>query len=587
MRIASLKSWLLFAYVTGVFVAADSIILRPEVNSSTESESALGNITQKLLAVTEISALRQLHPQSPFLKIEQNNSTEPVNVVSKSFPSESYTSEPTSPSSGTKYFNGVLRSRRPRIRAKPFGVKIEDVNFYGGLIIYSHELHTSKICRVLNACVRPDGTLVLPAWMRRLDDSLSFHCGQTKLEFSLPDTNEPPPLIAKDLIGMINPRPSMPDFLQDFIPNAVVFDLIYGDHDVSKSCHSRKGRDCGPFPALAQEFRPLLQLDRRLKSLEEKQSWVRQFVQLMKPLKPGTQPSIAYSLFPDSASESSLKCFRSTLFTRGPYSKKLITDEHLRNIHFLRQNSIERAPRDVFLNSTSEREDGMKSCEIAITISNRKLIDGAHNRLIGRYIMNIPALREAIYTQVKRVPGLHINISTLTMEGRSLRWQINAMQKTDIWVAGHGSLLTNMIFLRENSTVIEIQPFAYYPKRFEFMAQNLAHVNYDRYIAHPDMQAFKACIRQLYPPSHGAHFEAVALLDKFRSAAEKYRQSDNTHAVTLQNLKDERLRQVQTCALMQRLDTSERNFAIAIVRHARLRCNYPRPNLSDSKTKSN
>lgn len=367
----------------------------------------------------------------------------------------------------------------------------------------------------------------------------------------------------------------MPHFLADFIPSAVVFDLVYGDHDVTKSCHSRRGSECDPFPPLMHEFKPVVMLNERLKLLNEKRSWVRQFVKMMKPPKSGPQPSIRYSSLSRGPSEG-MQCYRSAFFTRGPYNKNAIMADHLRNIHFLEANGIGKRERQVVKTARIEGKE-KKVCRLNVTISNRQLVDGASNRLIGRYILNIPKLRKALPRQAKRIPGLTLNVQTITMEGKTLRWQINAMQKTDIWIAGLGPLLTNMIFLRENSTVMELQPFAYYPNDYENMARYLAHVNYDRYIAHPDLEAFRTCVHQLYPKKHAARPKALEILEKYTMAAEKYAQSDSTHSFVLNRLNDTSLRNIHVCAQMQRLDTDSKNLAIAIVRYARLRCGLPKP----------
>lgn len=475
--------------------------------------------------------------------------------------------------------DGSTRSKNP------FSVTIDRAKFYGGLVSYSHHLHPAKICRVFNACVRPDHTLVLPKWMQRHDDIITFHCGYSKVEFSLPDTEPPPPLDPLDMVGLHVSRPSMPDFLRDFMPNAVVFDLIYGDHRVSKACHSRKGDDCAPFPGLVEGIRTAVTLHRRLRHFDEKKSWVREFVKLMKPPQTGRQPVILYdkrfSAHVNSNS-SRLKCFRSAMFTRGPFNKHAIMADHIRDIHFLNRNAINKKPRDVLLPDAVPNQPERRQCHLNITISNRKLVDGAHNRLIGRYLVNVAILKDAILKQATRIPGLNLTVATMTLEGRSLRWQINAMQKTDIWVAGHGPLLANMIFLRENSTLMEVQPFTFYPQTFEHMASRLAYVRYDRYIAHPDVEAFEMCMRQLYPPMHPAHRHAQHILSRFVQAAGKYSQSDNTHSLVLHRDAAEfaDLHHVKTCAQMQRLDTDADKISKAIVRQARLMCGYPRPDVS-------
>lgn len=458
--------------------------------------------------------------------------------------------------------------------ARPFSISIQGKSFYGGLTTYSHEFHPARFCRVMNACVRNDYTLVLPQWMQRHDNILKFQCGYPNIEFSQPDNEAPPPLKNLDLVGIHSSRPSMPDFLVDFVSSAVIFDLVYGDRQVSKSCHSRKGKGCESFPSLSENFNPAVILHQRLKSLEYKKSWVRQFVSFMKPPHSGKDAQIIYE---DSftAGSADMSCFRSVFFTRGPFNRNLIMEDHLRNIHFLNRETTQRKARSV--PSLQGPEMSPQVCSLNVTITNRKRIDGAYNRLIGRYIRNIPLLKEAILERAKKVPGLDLNVASLTLEGKSLRWQIGAIQKTDIWVAGHGPLLTNMIFLREKSSVIELQPFAFYPRTYENMAELLAHVSYERYIADPDVEGFKTCIDQVYNEEHPDKTEASKILDRYMRASKKYFASDSTHTLVLHSLKEDNLHAVKQCALMQRLLVNVNNFAIAVVRHARVRCGLPKP----------
>lgn len=485
---------------------------------------------------------------------------------------------------------------------KPFSVKIGNLHYYGGLATYTHVLHSARICRVMNGCVKSDGTLLLPEWMQRHDDILSFHCGHTKVEFSLNDTQFPSDSLSTsyDLIGLPPAsHPSMPLFVKQFMPSAVIFDLLYGTHDrVSRACHSRRGQSCKGFPRL-DSVKALVLMPDRLKDLELKRSWPKQFVNLMKPPGTGRLPRMIYEsdLFTDDVDDQ-MKCFRSAMFTRGPFNKNVIMNDHLKHIHFLSLHGVDRRsrkiwsggntndPNNLFAKYQLETATNARRCILNVTIANRDPTKDKR-RVVGRFILNANAMRQAIIKHAKRIPGLDLHVQHLTMEGKTLRWQMNAMQKTDILIAAHGPLLTNMIFLRENtSSVIEIQPFAYYPNTYEQQAEFLAHINHQRYISHPDYRAFHACISQSFSPHHAFRAEALNILHKFSLAVDKYRKSDSTHSYVLHNLNtDNNLyhRRVLTCAKMQRINVDENKFATAVVRTARLTCGLPLPT-TPSKT---
>lgn len=451
----------------------------------------------------------------------------------------------------------------------PFSMSSGNVKFYGGLLTFGHELHPARICRVLNACIRSDGTVVLPAWMRRYDEMLSFDCGIKRLEFSLTDTNPPPPLHNLDLFGSEVPPPELHLFLEHFAPQLVALDMLGGERDLTQACHSRMGKGCFGFP-LETSIRPAVLIHPDIDAQGAKTSWIKQFLRLIpvENYKHRVRSLSRNELF-SMQSDDEVQCFRSAVLTRSPRTKYSINPEMLRDLTLFKRANITKTPNQVWRMTTR------KKCFINIMFINRKkpLANATLPGVVG-FIPNIWRLRREIKARALRFKrqGLRVNVSAVSLDNKRLRYQINAMQKSDIVISGSTGHLANMLFLKENSTIIELMSFGYYPKHYEKMARYTASgIYYDQYIAHPDYKWFKNCINTVVPIGSANFTKAKRVLRRFKKVANNFLISDNTHSYTLHNLKKD-LDFAKPCARAQRLNSNATLFATAIIRHARLRC---------------
>ena len=446
----------------------------------------------------------------------------------------------------------------------PFYVNIGGQRFYGGIIEMNHALYPASVCRVLNACIRKDNVLVLPKWMRRHERMLANRCGQLEVEFSLPDDKPPPEPLQKDLLGLTQLRPSTSQFIADFLPNAVMLEFIRGVRDTNIACHSRKGQGCEEMEDFQTITNPVIQIHPRLRDIPEEKSWVKQFVKLMS--LPNGQGIKYYFPGDHLSSEEDMTCFQSAMFTRKARNTEHVSSQLARDMFFFERNGIKKKSENI-----DDDIDYEQKCGVNITITNR-LPSESSSIIRARYIPNIPMLRKAVRNMSRQFPNIDIHIATLTMEGKSLQWQINAMEKTDVWVAGHGPLLTDMIFLREKSFIVEIQPFSYYPPEYEKMAEQIANVRYARYIADPDLPAFRACVLHMYPKTHFLFKKSRQILESYRQAAIRYSESGNTHSLLLHVLEDAKFYDMKSCARIQRLRANPADLAKTILRLAQLHC---------------
>eukprot|EP00181_Compsopogon_caeruleus_P006627 CAMPEP_0184684790 /NCGR_PEP_ID=MMETSP0312-20130426/16717_1 /TAXON_ID=31354 /ORGANISM="Compsopogon coeruleus, Strain SAG 36.94" /LENGTH=106 /DNA_ID=CAMNT_0027138343 /DNA_START=142 /DNA_END=458 /DNA_ORIENTATION=- len=92
-------------------------------------------------------------------------------------------------------------------------------------------------------------------------------------------------------------------------------------------------------------------------------------------------------------------------------------------------------------------------CALHLVIINR-------NSSQGRGLMGINELKALL--DHRTFCGARITYEEHRFDSLSFNEQAEIMQRADIVLSAHGAELTNAIFLREGSVVIEMAPFAYY-----------------------------------------------------------------------------------------------------------------------------
>ncbi|KAK1866909.1 hypothetical protein I4F81_009421 [Pyropia yezoensis] len=138
-------------------------------------------------------------------------------------------------------------------------------------------------------------------------------------------------------------------------------------------------------------------------------------------------------------------------------------------------------------------------CTLRLTLLNRM---PGYPRHIPRAATLLAALRNA------STPTLRLVVSSTTFEGTPLAYQVDVMQRTDVLVAAHGAGITNALFLRSASSLVEVSPFGYAAGIFPWLARSVAALRYERVIAAPDPAVFAACLRAAFGVA-AATFTAV------------------------------------------------------------------------------
>jgi len=149
------------------------------------------------------------------------------------------------------------------------------------------------------------------------------------------------------------------------------------------------------------------------------------------------------------------------------------------------------------------------------------------------------------------------------------------MQATDVLVGAHGAGLSNALFMRTNSSLVELAPFAYYATVFEELALTQASLRYTRFIAKPDDAQFAACMTHHHPASAGPSAVAMSeeLVRRFKKAANGFRDTlgGNTHALQL-HVDSKADFWARVCARSQSLRVDEKQLAKVVVEAAVAQC---------------
>jgi len=154
------------------------------------------------------------------------------------------------------------------------------------------------------------------------------------------------------------------------------------------------------------------------------------------------------------------------------------------------------------------------TCTLRVTLLNRR---AGYPRHIPHSAALLAALRDA------STPRLRLDVSSASFEGTPLEHQVNVMQRTDVLVAAHGAGITNALFLRTGSSLVEVSPFGYAADIFRWLAVSVTSVRYERVVAAPDVDVFVACMRQRHPDGGEWQSRREEAVRQFVHAAKTYR----------------------------------------------------------------
>eukprot|EP00181_Compsopogon_caeruleus_P003429 CAMPEP_0184679124 /NCGR_PEP_ID=MMETSP0312-20130426/1950_1 /TAXON_ID=31354 /ORGANISM="Compsopogon coeruleus, Strain SAG 36.94" /LENGTH=744 /DNA_ID=CAMNT_0027128373 /DNA_START=22 /DNA_END=2256 /DNA_ORIENTATION=+ len=320
------------------------------------------------------------------------------------------------------------------------------------------------ICRVHNTIRNCAGKFILPTYMQVYHSVLE----QCKFPMVYEDIPQHSQVFDGDLFGTHELRYHMPHFLTDFIPVLKIFGTVFRSETEEIAeyyCLGVGGAPCDPALTSWATYKPLIFHHERVKSMPN-DTWVRSLVGLL--------PQNPIQAFLSDFGQSKESCtqrilLRSVLSTSSSYNapEETISKDHV----IFRHNNIDRSANT--------------GCHLKVVILNRQQGN-------GRSIINTGQVRDVIIQEgVAR--ALQVDVQEVDFEGLSFEKQVQTMLSGDIVIAAHGAALTNIIFMKEHSSIVEVMPFGWDAKLFSKKAETF-RVFWKEVRSYPDRVSFLNCL---------------------------------------------------------------------------------------------
>lgn len=431
---------------------------------------------------------------------------------------------------------------------------------------WTDENFRDKTCRLHNACLESDGSLLVHPWMKSQERHLRA-CGAKRLKYmkSEADYQKDGVNDDTDLIGVEPSRYHIPHFLTDILPMIYSSELLrplFTKPALIKSvCEEPGNRRC-KRQAIQEQLNPSLYADRRISAMPVS-AWVPQLVAL---LPGGPRMHFERKMLNNSSKPT---CFRSIVaYNKHGYSMQGRYWFGEMNPMF-REHGISRgsAKSDKGL----EENKKTQGCKKKMTILNRVGWEKRANFLLGRDIVNVDQVVDQIerISRFKENENLDLSISIEYFENMSFAEQVDVMQKADVLLGVHGAGLGNMLFARQDVPILEVLPFAYYAGPFDSVAGTL-NLDYSSTIAEPDTENFKDCIQLRADKLERPEISTNGM--KLWDEAVKKRREGNWYHLLAHRFTRSDLVPVKLCARTQRMKVNPLETAKKLVEMAQVVC---------------
>lgn len=334
------------------------------------------------------------------------------------------------------------------------------------------------MCRLKNVCIAKDGTVLLHSNFRRLRGVIR-KCSIKNFKFLSDkdiDTDDiHKGTIRQNLIGIEPTAYHIPHFLTDVLPAvlAVHSNSIFNLSVISKCIHVHE-KICLSSKTFNLEYnRTALLVLNRVEKMDQS-SWVKQFSANIF----GTHPVkfLSYATMFENCAHN-MTCFQSVT-TYNKQKLRFIDAGWFRSIPF----TVHHEPKTA---SLVRRPSVNSNCKRKVVVITRKSEE-------RRDIVNAHLLKFLI-PKSSHDSWLEIEVSILLFHNLSFLEQASVLKHADIIIGAHGAALSNIVFARQGTTLIEILPFAYYAGPFVDLARSF-ELKYTAIIAKPDTYSFKECL---------------------------------------------------------------------------------------------
>lgn len=380
-----------------------------------------------------------------------------------------------------------------------------------------HYFH--KACRFHGACIDKNGTIFVHDTWKNKEKTVQKECRISQISYinskrrqsfiGLHTDHSQWHPYTLDLLGI----PDMarlqgkniahqPHFVHRTLPAYVASNLILDRSNKSKvayKCQLPNESDCSPkLLSKIQNISLGFVIPDRVWRIRYSESWIPQFLKLL-PGQPLFLPSS--SLF---QAQTRVQCFNSILI----FPPKLY------------RFRPPKWPGISYKLDLFREKSKTHKCNVNIAILDRQAL-GRRNFLNGRDLIR------GIERKLSTITPLHINVnmSVFYFENTSFSAQVQAISRADLIVGAHGAGLTNIIFAKKNTPVMEVFPYLYYYNLFQQFA-TVFSLSYNYSISMPDTSSFLRCVKAKYDGRRSPNLPSVSQIF-WRNVMDRYYKNAN------------------------------------------------------------
>lgn len=444
------------------------------------------------------------------------------------------------------------------------------------------ETDYNKVCRIHNACVKRDSTLLVHPTLKAHEDTL-HSCAVPRIEYMKSPSQfvQNMTTAAFDLFGHTPARFHIPHFLTDILPLLYAVELIR-----PTTTHSSRRTKCVhptlpscPKNIVMSKLRTALYAEDRVLSMSVS-SWVPQLAAML--------PGHPYLFFPStmfskvqSGQHDDIACFRSVVtFSRQHYmymtSEWLGEENRLFERYGLsRKSAIRSPPATADATSKFGIFSLQAKCRINVLIINRFGWERHNGFLLGRDIVNVDEVKAHIERDAAKLklPAVSVSVRIEYFENKTFVEQVDIMQRADVVVGVHGAGLSNLLFARKDTPVIEVFPFTYYAGPFPSVARAL-FLRYAYVISEPDTKTFLECIEMRAKRLNDSSLSRKAK-ELWTEALKRRREHGEQEFLKTHKFTDPRMSNLKMCARTQRMKINAIETARRVSHMAQGVCGAP------------
>lgn len=365
-----------------------------------------------------------------------------------------------------------------------------------------------SLCRVFGAGRLPEGTLVLPKWMKSEFQFLNTRCGirgaiyaiermdvsgrkaaradRRILEATIKsDFEEDRRYTDRDVFGMAAPRNHMPHFVSDIFLPLVASEILLGSGK-----RVQKSSFVSPETALkSTELSGSMFPDPKPALLIYDETWNRPSTEWVPRLARFFQhPRLDFEMIPTGAEKEAKQGLHRT--AKLTYFRSIVTSNL--NIHEPYGLFGANGKNVVFAVNGITRDPPWKMkgiqdnpCVIHVTVLTRKG---------PRALLKLKELEKRVIS-LGTAKSMNTKVQVADFADIPFDEQIRIMQSTNVLVATHGAGNANFIFMRPQAAVIEVFPFSYKAGPFDSFAR-IFGLHYRPAMSAPQTDVFKECMNR-------------------------------------------------------------------------------------------